>query len=56
VYIGDIGPQSEFTIPAGFLDARGENTLALWVAAKEAGAGPESIELEKVFERTGASA
>jgi hypothetical protein len=55
IYIGDVGPQSEFTIPAGFLEPRGENTLAVWVAAKEAGAGPESIELVKAFERTGAS-
>ena len=55
VYIGDIGPQSEFTIPAGFLDPNGENTLALWVAAKEAGAGPESIELVTAFSRTGAA-
>ena len=55
VYIGDIGPQSEFTIPAGFLEPRGENALALWVAAKEAGAGPESIELVQAFTRTGAA-
>ena len=55
VYIGDIGPQSEFTIPAGFLEPNGENTLALWVAAKEAGTGPESIELVTAFSRTGAA-
>ena len=55
IYIGDIGPQSEFTIPAGFLEPRGENTLAVWIAAKEAGAGPESIELVKAFTRTGAA-
>ena len=53
IYIGDIGPQSEFTIPSGLLDHSGVNTLALWVAAKEAGAGPDHIELVKVFERTG---
>ncbi|GAA1484066.1 beta-galactosidase [Brachybacterium fresconis] len=53
IYIGDIGPQSEFTIPAGFLDHHGVNTLALWVAAKEAGTGPESIELVPAFARTG---
>ena len=53
IYIGDIGPQSEFTIPSGLLDHQGTNTLALWVAAKEAGAGPEAIELVPVFARSG---
>lgn len=53
IYIGDIGPQSDFTIPSGLLDHHGTNTLALWVAAKEAGAGPEAVELEQVFVRTG---
>src|SRR5699024_3946604 len=53
IYIGDIGPQSEFTIPSGFLDHDGPNILAVWVAAKEAGAGPERIELVPVFARTG---
>lgn len=53
VYIGDMGPQAEFTIPPGFLDHHGTNTLALWVAAKEAGAGPQTVELVKVFDRTG---
>lgn len=53
IYIGDIGPQSEFTIPSGLLDHHGPNTLALWVAAKEAGAGPETLELVPVFARTG---
>ncbi|MGP9537988.1 beta-galactosidase [Brachybacterium sp. AOP43-C2-M15] len=52
-YIGDIGPQSEFAVPSGLLDHHGPNTLALWVAAKEAGAGPDSIELVKVHERSG---
>ncbi|MGO2821752.1 MAG: hypothetical protein ACTIA5_13210, partial [Brachybacterium tyrofermentans] len=28
-------------------------TLAIWVAAKEAGAGPETVELEQVSARTG---
>lgn len=53
LYIGDIGPQSEFTIPSGLLEHQGMNTLAVWVAAKEAGAGPETIELVPVFARTG---
>ena len=53
IYIGDIGPQSEFTIPSGLLEHHGVNTLAVWVAAKEAGAGPDHIEQVKVFERTG---
>lgn len=53
IYIGDVGPQSEFTIPAGILDPRGENQLALWVAAKEKGAGPDTVELKLVGNRTG---
>ncbi|PWH06174.1 beta-galactosidase [Brachybacterium endophyticum] len=53
IYIGDIGPQSEFTIPAGILDPSGRNQLALWVAAKEKGAGPDHVELKLVGNRTG---
>lgn len=53
IYIGDIGPQSDFTIPSGLLDHHGPNTLAVWVAAKEAGAGPETLELVPVYSRTG---
>lgn len=53
IYIGDVGPQSEFTVPAGILDPHGENQLALWVAAKEKGAGPDTVELKLVGNRTG---
>ena len=33
-YGGDIGPQTDFTLPAGLLRTHGENTLALAVVAK----------------------
>src|SRR5699024_2832703 len=53
IYIGDIGPQSDFTIPSGLLEHHGVNTLAVWVAAKEAGAGPDHVELVERLEHTG---
>ncbi|MFC4113248.1 beta-galactosidase [Nonomuraea zeae] len=44
-YGGDIGPQREFSLPAGLLDEHGTNTLALAVTAEQpvAGAGPLSL-------------
>ncbi|MGP3911687.1 beta-galactosidase [Nonomuraea sp. 10N515B] len=45
-YGGDIGPQKEFSLPAGLLAERGTNTLALAVTAEEpvpAGPGPISL-------------
>lgn len=36
-----MGPQTSFTIPQGFLNLNGENSIALAVAAKEAGSGPD---------------
>ncbi|MFI6987815.1 beta-galactosidase [Nonomuraea wenchangensis] len=42
-YGADLGPQREFTLPAGLLKERGENTLALAVTAERplpAGPGP----------------
>ena len=52
VYIGDAGPQSSFTIPSAFLNHHGDNVIALAVAAKEAGAGPESVSLVPVHSST----
>lgn len=53
VYIGDIGPQKQFTIPSGFLNMSGENEIAIAVAAKAAGMGPESVTLDAVHSTTG---
>ncbi|HEY9331489.1 MAG TPA: beta-galactosidase [Streptomyces sp.] len=44
-YVNNVGPQKEFVIPAGFLKARGENTVALAVTAEQPGVGPDSVEL-----------
>ncbi|WP_210115812.1 beta-galactosidase [Acidipropionibacterium timonense] len=54
VYVGDVGPQTRFPIPAGFIDPHGTNSIAIAVAAKEAGAGPESVSIEPVHSATGA--
>ncbi|UJP09622.1 beta-galactosidase [Microbacterium sp. KUDC0406] len=53
VYIGDIGPQKQFTIPSAFLNMRGKNEISIAVAAKAAGMGPESVTLEAVHSTTG---
>ncbi|WP_194949893.1 beta-galactosidase [Actinomyces trachealis] len=52
VYIGDMGPQNSFTVPQGFLNLKGENTIAIAVASKEAGAGPDSVTLTAVHSTT----
>jgi hypothetical protein len=44
LYGADIGPQTEFVLPAGLLRQRGENTLALAVIAHEPSTlGPLSL-------------
>ena len=48
IYIGDIGPQDSFTIPAAFLNLNGKNTAAVAVIGKEADAGPENVVLRAV--------
>ena len=48
IYIGDIGPQDSFTIPAAFLNLNGKNTAAIAVIGKEADAGPENVVLRAV--------
>lgn len=45
LYAGNVGPQTVFTIPSGFLDMNGRNDIALAMTAEEAGAGPEGITL-----------
>ncbi|MDO4411579.1 MAG: beta-galactosidase [Cutibacterium sp.] len=53
VYIGDIGPQTKFTIPAQFLNLRGTNRLTVAVASKTAGAGPKGIDVVPTTATTG---
>lgn len=48
IYIGDIGPQDSFTIPAAFLNLNGKNTAAVAVIGKEADAGPENVVLRAI--------
>jgi beta-galactosidase GanA len=46
LYGADIGPQTEFSLPAGLLHEHGANTLALAVTAKDAApAGPGPVSL-----------
>ena len=52
VYIGDRGPQTSFTIPAGFLNPNGENVISIVVAAKEDGMGPDSVTLRAIHSTT----
>ena len=52
VYIGDRGPQTSFTIPAGFINPNGENVISIAVAAKEDGMGPDSVTLRVVHSTT----
>ncbi|GAA2874550.1 beta-galactosidase [Nonomuraea rubra] len=44
-YGADIGPQREFSLPAGLLDEHGNNTLALAVTAERPVAGPGPLSL-----------
>ncbi|MDO5736967.1 MAG: beta-galactosidase, partial [Propionibacteriaceae bacterium] len=55
IYIGDIGPQKSFTVPAGFINPRGTNDIAVVVAAKTAGMGPQNIRLVPYHNTTGAA-
>ena len=52
VYIGDRGPQTSFTIPAGFINPNGENVISIAVAAKEDGMGPDSVTLRAIHSTT----
>ena len=44
-WVGNVGPQKSFTIPAGFLNRNGKNEIAIAVTAEDAGYGPETIQL-----------
>ena len=47
-WVGNVGPQKSFTIPAGFLNRNGKNEIAIAVTAEAAGYGPETIQLAPV--------
>jgi beta-galactosidase GanA len=51
-YGGDIGPQTDFTLPAGLLRQHGQNTLALAVVARQA-ASPAPVSLVAVADSRG---
>ncbi|WP_373418348.1 beta galactosidase jelly roll domain-containing protein [Arthrobacter sp. BF1] len=40
-WVGDVGPQSVFTIPFGFVNKSGENTIAMAVTTERDARGPE---------------
>ncbi|MEW2488544.1 beta galactosidase jelly roll domain-containing protein [Streptomyces sp. NPDC048411] len=44
-YVANIGSQSEFVSPQGFLNTNGTNTIALAVSAEQSGVGPDSVQL-----------
>jgi beta-galactosidase len=45
-YVNDVGPQRVFVLPEGFLEHRGENTLALAVWSADASGGLGQVSLE----------
>ncbi|WP_051388849.1 beta-galactosidase [Arthrobacter sp. 35W] len=44
-WVGNVGPQSTFTIPSGFLNKNGNNTLAIALTTERDGEGPDSFTL-----------
>lgn len=53
LYGGNVGPQTQFTIPSGFLNPNGRNDIAVAVSAMTDDMGPESLSLVKVGAQTG---
>ena len=53
-WVGNVGPQESFTIPAGFLNRNGKNEIAIAVTAEGTGYGPETIQLGVVGNWLGA--
>jgi beta-galactosidase GanA len=45
LYVNDVGPQHDFPLPAGLLDTRGHNTLALAVWSEDAASGLGAVSL-----------
>ncbi|MCK6210160.1 beta-galactosidase [Georgenia sp. EYE_87] len=52
-WVGNVGPQTRFTIPSGFLDMDGTNEIAIAVTAEEADHGPDAVSLVQVGSMTG---
>lgn len=52
-WVGSVGPQSSFTIPSGFLNMNGANTVAIAVTAEASGMGPDAVTLRQVSNQTG---
>lgn len=48
IYIGDVGPQSSFTIPRAFLNMNGVNNISVAVNAKASEEGPDNIVIRAV--------
>ncbi|GAB3797510.1 hypothetical protein GCM10028798_08860 [Humibacter antri] len=44
-FVGNVGPQSQFTIPRGFLNMTGSNDIAIALTTEKSGQGPDSIQL-----------
>jgi len=44
-WVGNVGPQDTFTIPRGFLNANGNNTLAVALTTERDAQGPDSFTL-----------
>ncbi|MDO5753703.1 beta galactosidase jelly roll domain-containing protein, partial [Arthrobacter sp.] len=44
-WVGNVGPQSTFTIPSGFLNKTGDNTLAIVLSTERDAQGPDSFTL-----------
>ena len=47
-WVGNVGPQTSFTIPAGFLNRDGDNEIAVAVTAEGPGYGPDDMQLQLV--------
>ena len=53
LYAGNVGPQTQFTIPTGFLNPKGANEVVAVVSAERDTMGPESLSLVLVGNQTG---
>jgi beta-galactosidase len=47
-YISDVGPQTDFELPAGLLNTHGDNTVAIaaWTTAQDGGLGEVSLVMQ----------
>ena len=53
-WVGNVGPQTSFTIPAGFLNRNGNNDIAVAVTAEGPDYGPDDMQLRLVGNWLGA--